>query len=419
MLRFKITLAMPAVLLVAGCSSVPQVTDNEAFQYLRQVQAPSYEYKPQEITQWVQAMNKKEPCKIFMGSNAQQGKWWDSPDAKVYWDGKCGADGYAVGLGREFVDDSKGLAATIGTYPGGQAEPKYEQAAFFDKGMYAFGDLKASRALTFGVQDTAMGFQMVSVLTNRAGDSQYARQEALGTIAVSYVKSFGNGYVFKMTEVRDLANPLAFTMIMLRNDRETGYRIEKFKNGTAQGVSFMNGQPQVVQLTPSIVNFYQEQAAEILQKLTEAQDAYRQSMVTVSRYKRQICESREKIGFIAKDRYYQICADEGDLEPYQGKIAALTERLRQQQQAESDRQVAMTQANAQLQASQAIQGQQFINSLNEFSASMNSFTQSTLGTVNQNNQMLMQQSGGSFQAQPETYQTRCIKSGIVVNCTTR
>lgn len=417
MFRFKMTLIATALTAIAGCSSVPQVSEQEARQYLSQVQAPSFEFKPQEITQWVQAMNKHEPCKIFMGSNAQQGKWWDSPDSKIYWDGKC-VGGFASGLGREFIEDSNGLVATIGTYPGGEAEPKYEQAAFFDKGMYAFGDLKASKALTIGVQDNAMGFQMVSVLTNRAGDVQYGRQEALGAGTVAYVKSYGNGYVFKMTEVRDPSSPLALTMIMLKNGQEAGYRIEKFKNGAAQGVSFVSGQPQLVTLTPSIVNFYQAQAGEILAKLAEAQEAYRQSMVTVSRYKRQVCDKRQEVGFVSQEKYFQICSAEGDLQPYQEKIAGVAQRVKDQQQAEAERQVRMAQANAQAQAAQAIENQQMINSLNQFSANMNSITQSTLNTVNQNNQYLMQQSGNGFKAQQDTYETRCINAGIVINCTT-
>lgn len=416
MLRFKTTLIVPAMLVIAGCSSVQQVGESEAAQYLQQVQSPSSQYKPQAITQWVQAMNKKSPCKIFMGSNAQRGKWWDSPGAKIYWDGECDANGYALGLGREFVEDSNGLVATIGTYSGGEVEPTYEQATAFDKGMYAFGDLKANKTMTIGVQDSAMGFQMTSILTNQVGDVQYARYEALGAKGVSYVKSFGNGYVFKMTEVRDVGNPLAYTFIMLRHDQETGYRIEKLKNGATQGVSFMNGQPQVVKLTPSIVNFYQAQAGEILQKLAETQDAYRQSMVTVSRYKRQICDKRQDVGFVPQDKYFQICSPDGDLEPFKAKIANVAQQVRDQQQAEAERQVRVAQANAQMQAAQV---QQLTNSLNQFSANMNSITQSTLNTVNQNNQYLMQQPGNGFQPQRETYDTRCIKAGIVINCTTQ
>ena len=416
MLRFKIALVLPAFLLAAGCSSVPRVSEDDASQYLRQVQAPSYQFRPQEITQWVQAMNKKESCKLFMGSNAQQGKWWDSPDSKVYWDGQC-KNGYAYGLGREFVDDSKGLAATIGTYPGGEVKPTYEQAAFFDKGMYAYGDLEASKALTIGVQDNAMGFQMVSVLTNRVGDVQYARQEALGSNSVAYVKAFGNGYIFKLTEIKDPTNPLALTMIVIKDGKETGYRIEKYKNGAVQGVSHQAGQPQVVQLTPSIFSFYQAQVGEILQKLGESQEAYRQSLVTVSRYKRQICDNRVKPGFVSEEKYFQICADEGDLQPFQAKIAGVSQRMIEQQRADADRQAQMAQANAQLQAAQAIENQQFVNGLNQFSANMNAINQSTLNTVNQNNQYLMQQ-GNSFQ-QKDSYQTRCIKTGIVVNCNTR
>lgn len=416
MLRFKIYFVLPAFLLAAGCSSVPQVSEGDASQYLRQLQAPSYQFWPQEITQWVQAMNKKEPCKLFMGSNAQQGKWWDSPDAKVYWDGQC-KNGYAYGLGREFVDDSKGLAATIGSYPGGEVEPTYEQAAFFDKGMYAYGDLKASKALAIGVQDNAMGFHMVSVLTNRVGDVQYARQEALGSNSVGYAKVFGNGYVFKLTEIKDPSNPLALTMIVIKDGKETGYRVEKYKNGAVQGVSHQAGQPQVVQLPPSIFSFYQAQVGEILQKLGESQEAYRQSLVTVSRYKRQICENRVKPGFVAEEKYFQICSDEGDLQPFQAKIAGVSQRMIEQQRADADRQAQIAQANAQLQAAQAIESQQFVNSLSQFSANMNAINQSTLNMVNQNNQNLMQQ-GSGFQ-QPESYQTRCIKTGIVVNCSTQ
>lgn len=422
MLRVRFLALLPIALLV-GCSSaptVPMVSEQDAEIFIAKIETPSFQSEAEHVIVWKQADNKKEPCKLFMGGTPDQ-KYWEWPETKITWDGQC-KDGYAYGIGREFLDTRTGLTSSLGTYSGGEKEPFYEATTNFDKGEVVVGDLKAKKVMGIKVQQSPMPFSMHSTIINSAGQYDYAKLVTIGGPGTSFAKSFRNGFVYRFNKVTDPGLPLDFSMEVLKDGRQVGYRIERLKNGTLYGVSLQGPQPQQVGLPASLVNFYNAQYQEISQKLGETKPAYDQALVTIERYKRTICGKTDKVDFVDPEKYRLICSENGDLQPYKEKIAQVLseQEARQAQQAtaaaaEADRQVRMAQANAQAQDNSM---RALTQSMNDFNRSMNSYSQGMMDTVQQNNNQLMQYNQG-FQAQPQTYDTNCIHVANVINCKTR
>jgi hypothetical protein len=422
MLRVSFLALLPIALLV-GCSSaptVPMVSEQDAQSLIAQIQAPGATPKDNRVVVWKQAENKKEACKLWM-SDTPDHKFWELPDTKMTWDGQC-KDGYAYGLGREFLDGRGGLTSTLGTYQGGEKEPFYEATTNFDKGELAVGDLKTKKVMAIQVQQSPLPFAMSSSIINSDGHYDYVKGETLGGPGTALIKSFRNGFTYKFFKVSDPSIPLDFSMEVFKDGQLVGYRILKFKNGTLQAISLLGPQPQFVGLPASLVNFYSAQYQEILQKVGETKSAYDQALVTIERYKRTICGKTDKVDFVDPEKYRLICSEDGDLQPYKEKIAQVLseQKSRQAQQAnaaaaDADRQVRMAQANAQAQNNSM---RDLTQSVNDFSNSMNSYSQGMMNTVQQNNYQ-MQQNNQGFQAQPQTYDTNCVHVANVINCKTR
>lgn len=422
MIRVRFLALLPLALL-GGCSSaptVPMVSEQEAQIFIAKIETPSFQPNTNQVIAWKQAENKKEACKLFMSSTPDQ-KFWEWSETKIIWDGQC-KDGYAFGLGREFLDTRNGLSSTLGTYPGGEKEPFYEASTNFDKGVLAIGDLKAKKGMMAQLQQSPMPFAMTSTIFNSAGNYDYAKGDTLGGPGTALVKSFRNGFTYKFYKVTDPTIPLDFSMEVLKDGQPSGYRILKFKNGTLQAISLLGPQPQLVGLPASLVNFYNAQYQDITQKLGEAKPAYDQALVTIERYKRTICGNADKVDFVDPEKYRLICDENGDLQPYKEKIAQVLseQKERQVQQAtaaatEADRQVRLAQANAEAQNNSM---RALTQSVNDFSRSMNSYSQGMMDTVQQNNNQMLQNNQG-FQAQPQTYDTNCVHVANVINCKTR
>lgn len=416
-------LSLLSLAMLAGCSStpsVPVVSEQDAQIFIAKVETPSFQPVPEQVVVWKQADNKKEACKLFMGSTPEQ-KYWEWAETKITWDGQC-KDGYAYGIGREFLDTRMGLTSSLGTYAGGEKEPFYEATTNFDKGEVVVGDLKAKKVMAIKVQQSPLPFAMNTTIFNSAGKYDYAKLDALGGQGTSLIKSFRNGFVYRFNKATDPGVPLDFSMEVLKDGRQIGYRIERLKNGALYGVSLLGQQPERVGLPASLVNFYNAQYQEISQKLVESKPAYDQALVTVERYKRTICGKTDKIDFVDAEKYRLICSENGDLQPYKDNIAQVLseQKARQAQQAvaasaEADRQVRIAQANAQ---SQNDSMNELTQSMNDFSRSMNSYSQGMMNTVQQNNYQ-MQQNNQGFQAQPQTYDTNCVHVANVINCKTR
>ncbi|WP_408602198.1 hypothetical protein [Pseudomonas sp. PLMAX] len=422
MIRVRFLALLPFALL-GGCSSaptVPMVSEQDAQIFIAKIETPSFQPAADQVIVWKQADNKKEACKLFMGSTPDQ-KYWEWPETKITWDGQC-KDGYAYGVGREFLDTRKGLMSTIGTYSGGEKEPFYEASTNFDKGELVVGDLKAKKVMAIQVQQSPMPFAMTSTIFNSAGTYDYAKIDYLGGPATAVIKSYRNGFVFRFFKVTDPGLPVDFTMEVLKDGRPVGYKIERLKNGALYGVSLLGQQPQQVGLPASLVNFYNAQYQDISQKLGETKPAYDQALVTIERYKRAICGKGDKVDYVDQEKYRLICSEDGDLTPYKDKIAQVLseQKARQAQQAtaaaaEADRQVRLAQANAQAQNNSM---KELTQSVNAFSSSMNSYSQGMMNTIQQNNNQMMQYNQG-FQAQPQTYDTNCVHVANVINCKTR
>lgn len=97
MKNLKFGLLAGCIYLLTGCTSQPsiaQIDDNEAFKYVKQYeteyqQIKSYTASIEMPVKWIQAANKTEACKMFVGYNPNDDRT-QKDGYKIFWDGKCG-----------------------------------------------------------------------------------------------------------------------------------------------------------------------------------------------------------------------------------------------------------------------------------------------------------------------------------------
>ncbi|MBJ7552097.1 hypothetical protein [Marinomonas ostreistagni] len=143
-MNFKnISYLILAFILLSGCSVIqnkPEISEREAFSYIKEFQRENYELKKSGSHEvlWIQAKNKKEECKVYTYShNSQFGK---DDENHTYWDGGC-KDGYAYGLGREFYRSKNYKEDNIAIYHTKQQKPNYYIGYDLINGYQYQGDL--------------------------------------------------------------------------------------------------------------------------------------------------------------------------------------------------------------------------------------------------------------------------------------
>lgn len=115
--------------IFSGCTgSIVQIDDTEAFSYIKKYEAEYQQIKSNSQNtempvKWIQATNKKEPCKLFIGYNPNDDRTLKD-GYKIFWDGEC-KNGYAYGLGREFEKGFLTNLEAIALYSGGEKKPEY------------------------------------------------------------------------------------------------------------------------------------------------------------------------------------------------------------------------------------------------------------------------------------------------------
>jgi hypothetical protein len=86
--------------------------------------------------EWVQPVNKKEPCKVYVSFSGENPTL--DPSYKLYWDGEC-KDGFAYGLGREIIRSDSKKFWQLGFYEKGEPQ-KYCVAKYESTNKYWAGD---------------------------------------------------------------------------------------------------------------------------------------------------------------------------------------------------------------------------------------------------------------------------------------
>ncbi|WP_157384028.1 hypothetical protein, partial [Pseudomonas asplenii] len=169
-------LVIPAVLFaVSGCSNLKSVSTDEANQVIATVQGPG-NLEPAKSIEWIQPVNHKESCRIFLEKPAAQVMVVE----KAYWDGNC-KDGYAYGLGREFMITDVSTGSWVSTYPGGQNRPNYHSSSDYTTQSFAYGDPEKGMSGVGKVGNATTGENYNQVLTVKSDGAIYVKMLSIAS----------------------------------------------------------------------------------------------------------------------------------------------------------------------------------------------------------------------------------------------
>jgi len=399
-------IVLASAILVTGCSSVKTVSPEEADQVIKAVQAPG----PVKIDKvvWVQPDNKSEACKTYFLDPPA-----DTSKLKVTWDGAC-KDGYAFGLGREFVVGGGHDQSMVATYVGGKVKPQYHSSNNYSLGLYGYGDPDKGVAFVSKTGNAATGEGYEQVLAVRQGESTYARRYTVASGEMTFVKLFPSDFAVMITTPSDPTSPVQKIIALRKGSLYANYGIVKYRNGSVEMKKIEGGQFVPARLPENYLAFLASVTTDINNQLSSAERYADESARKVADYKAAFCSKR----VVPQEplHYRDICGAQGDMTSANVEISAIiAKREARFAQGVANQRQSMIQA-AQIQAinNQAAEAQslELSNSLNDLNNTLRQQTNS----INQN----------SYQApaipdygQRPTYDTTCYDLGAVVRCNTR
>lgn len=266
---------------------------------------------PELKTTYIQPMNKKEPCKLWIGYT-EDNKWFKEESYKIFWDGEC-KNGYADGLGRKIEKDTLVDRWELATYKDGMPTC-YVVNNVLENNLFEGIDNK----------NTQSSYGVWTHITEKMGDID------LVNMAVAYNKNdnvalssrtspFGNGsyqlvkaypnfeYVYANYQNNDEAK-YDFQFFLTDHKNKNGWAIEKLKNNDKLLTGeYANNKGQLVDLPSS----YNAKADEIIKEIYDAQQkayqAQEQAQLVKKQYMKKICKDSVKVNFMDNEDYKLIC----------------------------------------------------------------------------------------------------------------
>lgn len=307
--------------LIQGCTSFQQVSHEETFRlisYYEDLPAPSTPPK-QRVTEWVQAGNKTDKCKMFMGG---EDRWWAEDGSEIFWDGEC-KDGYAYGTGREFAKSNKyGLSISLSVYQGGETQPKFYTAELPNKILYGYGEFSEDGMIGQKVEvfDHYASFNIQStkgVFSSKYGGHFESRELRSTEVRRTKVKLNGFSYVFLTNS--DPTADLQFSAYTMLGKNYVGFVIKKYRNGAIEHISLAAGEPKLVSLPQSYLDYLGRIENEINAALGQADDKIKMASEIEAIYKGRVCKGKPHVNFVNDEIYGMACLDAGPLTPYKAK----------------------------------------------------------------------------------------------------
>jgi hypothetical protein len=352
MVRFLFGLLV--VFMFAGCTSQisslsifdnSKINDEESMKYEKKYLSDFEKIKKESTSKkdifnkWIQAFNKKEDCKIYVGYNPNDDRT-QKIDYKIYWDGEC-KDGYAYGLGREF---EKGLMTdleAIAVYSGGRTEPKYYYQydklsnITYEGELYKYYTEKR-------IKDDGVNLK-VEFIINYADEQNLVQYSFINRPLEykTYYKSHPNfAYAFN-----DFSkNPFdkrknEFNYIDASTGKVNGFTAMQLKSDETIGIEIINHKPvRNIKLPGSYYNHIGEIYAEIIDKLKFAKQKIDEAKILKKQYKNRICKDGVNVSFINNKEYREICFEEQKNAELQKKInekfAKIKKELEEQKEKE-------------------------------------------------------------------------------------
>lgn len=398
-------------LIISGCAQVPQVSSSEAAGLI--VEALKFTPGPaqQELLEWSQPDNKKEPCLVAIPPDSKSRRPEDS--VKLLWDGEC-RDGYAFGLGRWFNQGPKGLSSALVRYQGGKVEPELYAYSDYSKRNHNLGDAKAR----FGFEVKSRNPYDVNmfIYSHKDNGVLYLFNSDLAGNKVT-AKVLPHGYGIKYSEYSDPASKVASEASIVFNGGPVKYIAVKYRDGTSYDYD-VRSNPKIVTLPENYHGFLRSTFSEIQSEIEKVKAKESVVNKVIDQYKSRVCKGEVKFDGVDSEIYGQVCLPEGELEPHlKGMEEAVAKHQKryqetQRQQIVSAQQVAYQNQLIQQQSINQINGQlqDFANNMNAFSNNMFNMNMQNLNTPQQ---------GAQFGIPQNEHSYNCYQVSNIVSCRPR
>lgn len=375
---------------------------------------------------WVQPDNKQEPCKLWFQGEEE---YWKGPGTSVYWDGDC-KDGYAFGLGREFVESiERGLQADLASYGTPGEEPDYYYKAAYDDHHYLYiSKVNAKNdSFTHGSKGVAISNPgtrdfYISEITwywNTQERAQNYQYDFSFTGRTRFVRTYSPDKAIIFNLSNNPSDAYRRSVTFIDGPIELASVVD-YGNGVVNHYSRKKGITTQVTLPENVLGFLDNEGPTAVSTLSTIESSLVGSKRAMSIYKRKICKSDVSVDFMADTIYGRICLPEGDLTPYSEQIsqyqqeqqelwAKAEKRRQEQQQLAAQQRDAAARRAAQARAETAEAIAELGDSMTEFNKNATSFTQSLM-----NQQAPAVNMNGS-----SSTQTNCVMVSNIINCNTR
>lgn len=366
------------------------------------------------VEYWIQPVNLAEECKIMLRSP-------QPPEGvTAYWDGRC-KDGYAIGLGRAFLDTDDGLTSWLEEYSGGARTPINHYSTFHDTNSTNLGDPQKGGAMIMQIYDGPAGFNLRSGYNVVSADDLTGNFMIMDTKedVISWIKTYPNGTTLNFWHSTNEAAARKFVAgYSDKTGKNIGYSVHVYRNGVVEHWDEQDS--AFTQLPAAFIDRLNREYAEMgaMFRMAEKTAAAGQNKLNI--YTRRTCTGDISVDYLDSKLYGQICLEEGDLSPYSEKIAAARssvedrrERNVQLAQKNAERlaqqQVASRQNAAKQAAQTAAAAQAFNQSMSEFNKNMSTFTQ----TMMNNN---VSSNTSAWSTPPQRKVLNCFEMGNIVTC---
>lgn len=340
-------------LLFSACTGQPSITkidENEAFKYVKQYETEYQQIKSNAANtampvKWIQAANKTETCKMFVGYNPNDDRT-QKDGYKIFWDGKC-KNGYAYGLGREMERGFLTNLDAIALYSGEEKEPEY----FIQKDNLAHismeGDVNNGNYVRTSIKDDGMNFDIwyqYGHFANKPADIGLFINSNPFSDQVTYIKSYPNfGYVIGDVSNDEFdQNKYNYNLIDGKSKQANGFGFSVAKTNIRYAGEKNNGQMvRRVYLPQNYLNHLTSVFSEIKNAGQIAIDAQKKALMVKQQYKETICKDSVKVDFIDNKEYKAICNENE-------QVAILKEKMdKRLAQIEKEKEVKRGQMNQQ------------------------------------------------------------------------
>lgn len=291
---------------------------------------------------WIQATNKKEPCKLFIGYNPNDDRTLKD-GYKIFWDGKC-KNGYAYGLGREFEKGFLTNSEAIALYSGGEKQPEYFIQKDNLSNITIEGDFTNRNFVQTTIEDDGINFdiwyQYGHFQKNIVDIGSFISSNPISD-DITYIKAYPNfAYV-----IGDLSNDefsqykYNFNMLDGKTKQLNGFSFSVLKNNIRRDGERINGNlVRHVVLPKSYLNHLQDTLNEIKNAGQVAIDAQKKALIVKQQYKDIICKDSVKVDFMDNNEYKAICSEDKKLAELKKKMDTKLAQIEQQKQAKRQQQ---------------------------------------------------------------------------------